>query len=60
MSAASSWMMSGAVFDANWVTSLSCTESGSTGRYFTCTLGCAAFQDETISLVAAMVGSCHA
>ena len=60
MSAASSWITSGAALPANWVTSLSCTEPGSTFWYSTWMFGLAAFQESTISWVAWMVGSCSA
>src|SRR5882757_5064670 len=56
MSAASSWMMSGAVPPSNCVTSWSCTESHDPSLYSTWILGWAAFQSFTIFLTAAMVG----
>ena len=60
MSADSSWMMSGAWLPANWVTSLSCTEFGSTFWYSTWMSGFAAFHVSTMFCVALTVRSWNA
>src|SRR5690242_21686232 len=60
MSAASSWITSGAWLPANWVTSLSCTEFGSTFWYSTWMSGLAAFHVSTMFCVALTVRSWNA
>src|SRR4051794_2194112 len=60
MSAASSWMMSGAVPPTKLVKSLSCTESQSPWTYCTWIVGWLLFQAFTIAWLAATVGFCQA
>src|SRR6218665_250311 len=52
--------MSGAESPANWVTSLSCTELGSTFWYLIWIVGLALFHESTMSVVALTVASWNA